>query len=260
MTDESEDIGVGEADELPGTPGVPLSATFAGLPALSIWRNQNSPFAKLFSDQARAIIAPSLKNIQLEVTRGIAEKLAEQQRQRNQLIAQQFLMQFKPIITPQILSAQRELVKSLAIHTSPNAREALRNVAEAAAIQAEAPDEAGFRRLDELLTDGSLREDSLDAAERAIAENAPLEAAIDEAAEALASAHPWLSRKQARRLVVVWVWLMWAGAIFVASVVAPPAVTAAASATGIGAPVAAGKAGAVFDRLFPPDGKAPEEG
>lgn len=117
----------------------------------------------------------------------------------------------------------------------PEVGRALRDIADLASMTLAMPTADGVARLAELIGAGEIDGDVVDEAELSLSNDAELAAAIDRAAEVLAASRPFLSRDQARRLVVVWVWLMYGAGLWALAMFAP-AVSAAVGA--FGAPAA----------------------
>ncbi|UZJ26843.1 hypothetical protein RHODO2019_18345 (plasmid) [Rhodococcus antarcticus] len=169
----------------------------------------------------------------------------------------------------QIAERQREWAKALAVPLMANAHiqsqlaglavnseftRSLDRVSALSRLRLELPDAAGFDRLSELIDEGEFDAETLSAAEDGVAADAELSAAIDEAAEVLSEARPWISRVRARQMVVVWVWLMWTAALTVVAVAAPSTIATYVSLAGLPAgKEAAKRAGEQFDRRFPPE-------
>ena len=129
---------------------------------------------------------------------------------------------------------------------------ALQRISEVARVRLELPDADGIARLLGLIDSGEIDATTLDTAEAGLGSDVEMGAAIDEAAEVLARERPWISRKRARQVVIVWVWLMWAAALVAIAVAAPPIVGTIAGAVGLaGSRDIANRAGEEFDKHFP---------
>jgi len=231
----------------------------------------NRPFAGAFqqlSEQARATIAAQMEPLLRASSLRNEALLKTIQPQLFAHVAAQKQMQsvLEPMYA-QIAERQREWAKALAVplmanaHTqsqlaglvvNPEFTRSLERISALSRLRLELPDAAGFDRLSGLLDEGEFDAETLSAAEVGLAADAELSEAIDEAAELLSSARPWISRKRARQMVVVWVWLMWTAALTVVAVAAPSTIATYVSLAGLPAgPEAAKKAGAEFDRRFP---------
>ncbi len=213
----------------------------------------------------------------LQASRVWNEALLETiQPQLSAYVAAQKQMQLvlEPMLA-QIAERQREWAKALAVPlmahaqtqsqlaglvVNPEFTRSLERISALSRLRLELPDDAGFDRLSELLDEGKIGAETVSAAEVGLAADAELSAAIDEAANLLSSGRPWISRKRARQIVVVWVWLMWTAALTVVAVAAPSTIATYMSLAGLPAgQEAAKKAGAEFDRRYPP-GDEPVDG
>ncbi|WP_162959296.1 hypothetical protein [Micromonospora tulbaghiae] len=119
------------------------------------------------------------------------------------------------------------------------------------------PSEEGVHRLEELVDSGEIPESGLASVEARVAEDNELRMAVDGAAASLAASRPWLTRKRARQVVVVWVWVIWSAGLVLLSLV--PVVGAIPGAVGLDSKSASGVAGKTFDRAFPPQKDGEEE-
>lgn len=235
--------------------------------------------------QIKSPLAGPFQQLNQQVTAGFAaqlEPVLKASRLRNEAlvkaiqpplfahVAAQFRL--RPVPEPmfaQIAERQREWAKALAVPLMANAHiqsqlaglvvnseftRSLERITELSRLRLELPDTAGFDRLSELIDEGEFDAETLSAAEAGVAADAEFSAAIDEAAEVLSQARPWISRKRARQMVVVWVWLMWTAALTVVAVAAPSTIATYVSLAGLPAgQEAAKKAGEEFDRRFPPE-------
>ena len=127
--------------------------------------------------------------------------------------------------------------------------ETLHRIHDVAAVSLTMPTEEGLNRLSELVETGEIDDEALESAERGIAANVELSAAIDNAAEILSADKPFISRRRARQIIVFWVWLMYSGALFAVAVLTTPAVAAIPSAIGLTSAPAAARA--VSLRILP---------
>lgn len=116
------------------------------------------------------------------------------------------------------------------------------------------PTDEGFDELAALITNGTIEPEVVAEAEAALDGNEDLVQAVDDAALALTQTHPLFTRETARRVVLVWVWLMWAGALFVVTLASSDNPALGAGITAVGVPTSAGVAtgaGKIFDKLAP---------
>jgi hypothetical protein len=179
-------------------------------------------------------------------TRRIMEPLFAQIAERQQEWA-------KALIGP--LSASADLQARMAgMLVTPELTAALERINKLSRVRLEMPDADGLDRLSKLIDAGEIDEETLATAEAGLVSEAALAAAIDDAADVLARERPWMSRERWRKVVVVWVWLMWTAGLVAISMAAPPIVGEVASAAGLlASKEAAEKTGKVFDRRFPPE-------
>lgn len=235
----------------------------------------NGPLANALQQLTRPIAAdvaaqaiPVLKAFQLQnkaATRvGAPQLLAQVTQQSGVRLA------LEPMFT-QIAEQQRQWAKALAIPLMEMARaqsrlaglvinpeftHSLEHINDLSRLRLEFPTAAGFERLAGLVEDGEFDAATLEAAETGIVAEAQLSAAIDAAAEALFLARPRITRKRARQILVLWVWLMWAAVVTGVALVMPPPIGTFISLAGTPTgPKTVKKAGDEFDRRFPPEDK-----
>ena len=227
----------------------------------------------------------ALQQLNQQVTAGVAaqlEPVLRASRLRNEALMKAIQPQLsaqvaaplrmRAVLEPmfaQIAERQREWAKALAVPLMANAHiqsqlaglavnseftRSLDRISALSRLRLELPEDAGFDRLSELIDEGEFDAETLLAAEDGVAADAELSAAIDEAADVLAQARPWISRMRARQMVVVWVWLMWTAALTVVAVAAPSPIATYVSLAGLPAgKEAAKRAGEQFDRRSPPE-------
>jgi len=232
----------------------------------------NRPLAGAFqqlNEQAAANIAAQMEPV-LQASRLRNEALLKtiQPQLLTHVAAQKRMRSALEPMFAQIAERQREWAKALAVPLMANAHaqsqlaglvvnpeftRSLQRISELSPLRVELPDADGFDRLSGLLEEGEFDAETLSAAEVGLAAEAELSEAIDEAAELLSRARPWIPRKRARQMVVVWVWLMCTAALTVVAVAAPSTIATAVGLAGLASPEAAKKAGEKFDRRFPPE-------
>lgn len=100
-------------------------------------------------------------------------------------------------------------------------------------LRFELPNAAGLDRPAGLIDEGEFDAEVLSAVDAGVSANTELSEAIDEAAEELSRAWLRISRRRARQMVVVWVWLMWTAALTVVAVAAPPTIATFVSLAGL---------------------------
>jgi len=220
-------------------------------------------------EQINRPLAGALQRINEQAAATIAAQMEPVLRaSRLQLAAQNQMRAALEPMFAQIAARQREWAQALTVPVlasvythpqitglvvSPEFTRSLQRISELSRLRVELPDTDGVDRLLGLLDEGEFDAETLSAAEDGVAADTELSEAIDEAARVLSSARPWISRKRARQMVVVWVWLMWAAALTVVAVAAPTAIATFVNFTGLPAGMEAAKrVGTEFDRRFPP--------
>lgn len=227
-----------------------------------------APLIERLQEQ-RAAMAPLLESKARldEVFAPLVERLAEQRSAMAPLLESKTRLEqvFAPL-TEQIAGLQLDVASSLNVAVLASAQwqgnvaklalgrevgEALQRITDLASIKLAMPTSDGVTRLAELIDAGEFDNDLLDEAEESLAGDVELSEAIDQAADALAAARPYLSRDRARQIVVFWVWLMYGAGLWAVAVFGSPALVAVPAA--LGAPAAPQAARAVADRLVPRD-------
>jgi hypothetical protein len=202
------------------------------------------------SEQIRQIVAatrptdpPSEQIRSIAAVIGASTPLHEQIRAVAASVAMN--TQIQQTIAAQALSFQRATASQLHIQLAQRptrvltseARGAWRVLAQRAGIHLEVPTVAGFRDFDRLFRDEEISDALITEAEAAIGADANLAAAVDLAAELIASGRPWLTNKRARQILMVWIWMCWTGLLIALALTTGPvaaAVGAAAGAVGSG--------------------------
>lgn len=233
--------------------------------SLERMQSQLRPIAEQVNGSlSRALAAqlePVLSTARLQASiRESIRPLIEQQMDTRKLMEPMFA---------QIAAQQQQWAETLAVPLMANAQwqarvagslvtpeltAALQRITKIARVRLELPDTDGIERMSGLIDSGEIDATTLETAEAGIGSDADMAAAIDGAADVLARERPWMSRKRARQVVIVWVWLMWTAALVAIAVAAPPIVGTITGAAGLaGSKDVAKKAGAEFDKRFPPE-------
>lgn len=173
-----------------------------------------------------------------------------------QITAQQ--QQWARQLSVSVMKSSQLQVSSAMPLASPQLTASLQRINEIIGVRLEFPDAGGIDRMSELIDSGEIDTSSLEAAEVGVSSDADLVEAIDEVADILTTQRPWLSVKECRQIVVLWVWQMWTACMVGIALYAPPVVDAVAGAGLVGSNDVAKKAGETFDKHFPPECGAPE--
>lgn len=174
----------------------------------------------------------------------------------------------EPVLA-QIAAQQQQWAKTLAVPlmanpqlhermaaalTTPQFTAALQRINEIIRVSLEPPNADGIDRVSGLIESGEIDAATLETAEAGIGSDEDMTTAIEEAAEILGRKRPWMSRRRARQVVVVWVWLMWTTALVAVTMAAPEIIAAVAGAAGVpSSKDAAQRVGVEFDKRFPPE-------
>lgn len=123
------------------------------------------------------------------------------------------------------------------------------------------PNLDGLGRAYELVDAGVLDSEGLERANEQIEADPQLLAAVEHAADLLASNAPLLTRADARKAIVAWVYVCWIALTVVATVTGAPVLGVALAglgAAGFGAPHLAKGALHLFDKALPPSSSKAE--
>lgn len=201
----------------------------------------------LDSQSFKTSLAASIRPVEAQAldTRELVEPMLTQINARQQQWARQ-------LSVPVLNSGQLKASSAVTL-ASPQLAASLQRINGIIGVRLEFPDANGIDRLAELIASGEIDKSTLEAAEGGVSPDADLVDAIDEIADVLTSQRPWLSVKECRRIVMLWVWLMWTACLVGIALYAPPVVGAVAGAGLVGSNDVAKKAGETFDKHFPPE-------
>lgn len=220
----------------------------------SAGRAAQAQVATLLNTQSfQTSLAASIRPVSAQAlsTRKLMEPVLTQITARQQQWARQ--------LSVSVMENSQLQVSSAMTLASPQLTASLQRINEIIGVRLEFPDASGIDRMAELIDSGEIDTSTLEAAEVGVSSDAILVEATYEIADILTSQLPWLSVDECRRIVVLWVWLMWTACMVGIALYAPPVVDAAAGAGLVGSNDVAKKAGETFDKYFPPESGAPED-
>ena len=137
-------------------------------------------------------------------------------------------------------------------------RDSMRRVSEMMLARTQSSPDDVLARIEDLIRSGVLDSEFLEQADQQLVADHELNTAVDAAATEIARHNPLISRKMARKLVVLWVYLVWAaGILSLVLLPTPSVILAILNAAGLGSPFVAKSAGTGFDKLFPPQDNGP---
>lgn len=138
----------------------------------------------------------------------------------------------------------------------------MRRITEMVAARAQSRADDVLARIGDLASSGVLDGEVLEQTEQQLVADAELSAAVDDAAAEVARNNPLISRSNARRLVIAWIYLVcWVGLVSLAASPAPTIFSIILAAAGADASRMGTIAGEAFEKLFPPtDGDSPNTG